>query len=151
MVLPLSLFDPLEFLSASTVGFSGTRTGMSAAQRAAFSDLLVRVGAQVLHHGDCVGADSDAHDAARELGLRVVGHPPVDPRLRAWRDCDELRDEFEYLVRNGHIVAESSLLVATPAEPVEQPTGGTWWTVRRARERQVGCVVIAPDGTLSTS
>lgn len=46
------------------IGFTGTREGMAPAQQGAVFAVLTRLraeGAEWLHHGDCVGADTEAH------------------------------------------------------------------------------------------
>lgn len=89
------------------VGFTGTRYGMTAAQRESVKALLVRLGATELHHGDCVGSDAEAHDVARELGLRVVVHPPVDESLRAFKAGDETREPKTHFARDRDVVHET--------------------------------------------
>ena len=121
------------------IGFTGTRQGMTESQKIALRDLLASHPGAVLHHGDAVGADAEAHDIAVALGCTVVIHPPTIERQRAFKTAAEIRPPKPYLVRNKHIVRETALLIAAPAEPVEQLRSGTWSTVRYARRlgRQV--------------
>ena len=111
------------------VGFSGTRKGMSAKQKSAFQILLA---GDVLHHGDCVGADADAHQIARRAGVHIALHPPVDDSLRAFCDYDAWYDPKTYLDRNRDIVNASTVLVACPGVMKEQHHGETWFTIRYA-------------------
>lgn len=101
-----------------------------------------------IHHGDCIGADAEAHDIARFHGMRCVGHPPSNPIKRARKFVDEWRGEKSYLDRNKDIVRETDWLVATPGEFTEQLRSGTWSTVRYARRIGKRVVVILPDGSL---
>jgi hypothetical protein len=55
--------------SAAAIGFTGTRRGMTVAQRKTLRSLLL-TGSGKLHHGDAIGADAEAHDIAIALGRR---------------------------------------------------------------------------------
>jgi hypothetical protein len=113
---------------------TGTRFGMSEEQNYLFYERLVNLGATVLHHGDCVGADAQAHSIACELGLFTVGHPPSNPVNRAWCECDELWPEKGYIERDRDIVNCCEILLATPKHQHEILRSGTWTTVRYARK-----------------
>ena len=68
---------------------TGTRAGMTAAQKTAFIDLLNKHESELqqLLHGDCIGADAECHKLARDVGgreLAVHVYPPKDERQRAW-------------------------------------------------------------------
>ncbi len=136
------------------LGFTGTRNGMTEAQKRKFAALLRERGVTELHHGDCVGADEDAHNIARQHGINIVIHPPVDSADRAF--CmgayytHQPRTHFQ---RNRDIVADTDALAATPLLEVETPTGGTWYTIRAGRKRHVAggvyqVFVIWPSGKL---
>ena len=116
------------------VGFTGTRERLTTAQRYALAALFARLTVTALHHGCCVGADLTAHAIGRTNGYHIVGHPPTVGAFRADVQCDEMRPERDYLIRNTDIVAESDVLIACPKEMTEQPRGGTWSTVRKARK-----------------
>ncbi len=141
------------------VGFTGTRTGMTAAQRRAVEALLMKIDAEfqeiiTVHHGCCIGADEEFGDMCRESGMTIVGHPPLIEAFessRAVAACDELIPEAPYHVRNQAIVDESGVMIATPRESQPQPAGGTWMTIRMAlRALRAGKLVrlhvIGPDG-----
>jgi hypothetical protein len=130
------------------IGFTGTRLGMTGRQQTTVSELLRDLNGTAAHHGDCVGADADFHRLARATGAWIVGHPPTDPRLRAFCDFDEERPPLPYLVRNEAIVTETDLLIAAPATATEEQTGGTWHTVRCARRVGRRVVIVWPNGTL---
>lgn len=120
------------------LGFTGTQAGMNETQLALLEDLLVDLRSEVTeaHHGDCIGADKQFHDAIRRLipKAKLVGHPPCDAKKRAWCQFDELWDEYDYLVRNQHIVDCSTMMIAAPNERDEKLRSGTWSTIRKARK-----------------
>lgn len=120
------------------VGFTGSRNQPTEEQVGKLGLALIVVGATELHHGDCVGSDAAAHNVARNLGLRVVVHPPINDNWRAFCVPDEIRPEYEYLDRNRHIVEDTDLLIALPDGP-ERKRSGTWSTIRYAHSlgRQV--------------
>lgn len=132
-----------------TFGFTGTRRGMTDAQKAALRELL-RSGTGHFHHGDCVGADSEAHDIADQCGYAIILHPPSNYKDRAWREVPAhmMRPEKPYMARNQDIVLNTGALIAAPAEHDEQPRGGTWSTVRFARKSGKTVILILPDGAI---
>ena len=133
------------------VGFTGTRSGMTSEQKSTVRQLFMKY-RFTLHHGDCVGADADAHDLAREAGAaHIVVHPPIKDDLRAFKSGDELRTPKSYFARNRDIVNEAHLLVATPFT-AHETQGGTWYTINYARKRKaagdpITIIVVLPDGT----
>jgi hypothetical protein len=106
-------------------GFSGTSLGMTTTQKDALRNYLSG-GSGELHHGDCIGADAEAHGIALEYGYRLVLHPPTNHSKRAWCSAraDLVRRERPYLGRNRDIVDETITLIAVPAEFEEQQRGG---------------------------
>lgn len=102
------------------------------------------------HHGDCVGADEEAHQLAVALRLDVILHPPELDRRRAW--CENYvaeREPAPYLDRNHNIVDETEMLVAAPATKDEQLRSGTWATVRYARKQGRSIYFAWPDGYMT--
>lgn len=98
------------------------------------------------HHGDCVGADAEAHDFVRELAPKctIVGHPPNIDRYRAFKQCDVLWPCKPYLVRDRDIVVCADRLIATPKGSHEILRSGTWTTIRYARKAKKEPIVIKP-------
>lgn len=130
------------------VGITGTRKGVSKKRIAKLQGLLrqVSVGRDlVLHHGDCVGADAQAHNVAVALGSHIVVHPPENNKLRSYRNHwrATFRDPKPYLARNKDIVNESEMLIGLPVDVNdEQYKGGTWSTIQYARKRGVKVVLV---------
>lgn len=134
------------------IGFTGTQRGMTTAQRQTVELLLRMPDVPHLtrfHHGDCVGADAEAHRIARMVGLYIVVHPPEIAAARAYCAADELWDERPYHVRNRDIVNSCTVLVATPATRQEILRSGTWATIRFARKRGKRIFVIEPSGRIT--
>lgn len=129
------------------IGFTGTRHGMTDAQIEGFSKYLAD--AEEFHHGDCVGADWQAADAAwRRCGVKVVCHPPTESGLRAWTDFNDVTHKPRpYLARNRAIVDACHHLIACPQSAVEEQRSGTWSTVRYAVKIGKPVTIIFPDGS----
>jgi hypothetical protein len=110
-----------------TLGFTGTRKGMTAGQKTQLRDFFYAITLNgddaaeykhEFHHGCAVGADTEAAAAARRHKCIVFEHP-IDARGP--------------LERNRDIVAACDLLIAAPETDTEQLRSGTWATVRYAR------------------
>jgi hypothetical protein len=144
--------------SQAIAGFTGTREGLSAFQRENLFNFLTASRPYGLHHGDCVGADEEAHGIASMLSIPVVVHPPSSKKFRAfcgkkkgmlpqplvsWHHCKP------YLERNRNIVDSATYLIACPKENQRPQAmgGGTWYTVDYALKQVVSPVYLFyPDG-----
>lgn len=140
-----------------TVGFTGTRDGMSDAQRSAVEDWLVNayLAQEPMRaaHGCCVGADAEFARIVRTACPRahIVGWPSDMAGLTsklACMCCDEIHDPQPPLIRNRCIVDECNTLLACPKGP-EERRSGTWATVRYARKLGRPVVIFQPDGTVA--
>lgn len=132
------------------LGFTGTRNGLTTEQ---MTSLHREFGSHAgpgtyLHHGDCVGADADAHHIARRHDLTIHAHPPHLTTRRAFTIADREWPPMPYLERNRAIVDACTLLYVGPGGP-EQVHSGTWATVRYARKRGRHIIIIWPDGHLT--
>lgn len=139
---------------------TGTQIGSTPQQAAALQFLLAKLSrglehSPTVHHGDCVGVDSEAHDIAMDLGLRVEIHPPDSPSKRAFRTGDVIHPRRPYLVRNADMALACDVIIAVPKRPCEEIRSGTWATVRAARRimensRGNRTIYIAwPDGQIT--
>lgn len=119
------------------VGFTGTQAGMSQHQKEQFVLKMLELNPTQFHHGDCIGADAEAHDIVREFfpNVRIVGHPPDSDKKRAFKKCDEYRECLPYLERNHNIVDETDFLIGSPKQDEEELRSGTWATIRYSRKR----------------
>jgi hypothetical protein len=118
------------------IGFTGTQLGMSQHQEEQFVLKMFELNPTEFHHGDCIGADADAHDIVREFfpDVKIVGHIPESNAKRAFKKCDEYRNPLPYLIRNHNIVDETEFLFGSPKADSEELRSGTWSTIRYARK-----------------
>ena len=132
------------------VGFTGTRQGMTAAQQSTLEEELRRLYLlpTEFHHGDCIGADEQAHALALDLNYLVVLHPPTKIRFRAFcSGASATRAPHPYIWRNHNIVNECNQLFACP-ESDERLRSGTWATIRYARKQGKPTYIITPQGEI---
>jgi hypothetical protein len=147
------------------IGFTGRSTPVPSFQYEAAQELLLLLrryppapnrpglapARPVLHHGDCINADAVAATIARSLGYWIHGHPPTNPKARAWFENDRTAEPLPYLRRNRAIVAASQILVAMPDSYEEKLRDGTWATVRYARQAKIPILLILPDGRIKNA
>lgn len=131
------------------IGFTGTRKGMTDAQKEAVRLILIGLGTPAwLHHGWCDGSDAEADEIARPIGYKVIGHPPLDTKYKADLPEPEIMcDPKPYLDRDLDIAIASSILVAAPKGFEEEFRSGTWATIRRGRVHCQFVIVVWPDGS----
>ena len=84
-------------------GFTGSRRDGTKAQIESVEKIMSALTGW-FHHGDCVGWDARSHNIARSVGLQICVHPPLNNRLRAFCEGDEMRAPKEYILRNHDIV-----------------------------------------------
>lgn len=131
-----------------SIGFTGTRTGMSPIQKDIVFKILSKHNG-FFHHGDCIGADAEAHDFVHMLGSFVIHvHPPANPVNRAYKQGHVMHPVKDYYARNADIVNQCQYLIACPKD--ESKKGGTWWTINFARRRDVlrKFTIIMPNGDI---
>lgn len=138
------------------IGYSGSRHGMTRPQMLAVSDylhhtLLVNDWDEPLiefHHGDCTGGDAQAHVIATVTRCRIIAHPPLNSKYRAWCQADEIRPPDGYLRRDWAIANETGELLATPSSPVPDVHSGTWITAMYAVQLGHPARLFMQDGSL---
>jgi hypothetical protein len=141
------------------IAFTGTQEGMNEFQCETLHNRLVSAMAHALaidntdpqnhygvyefHHGDCIGADAQAHEIALILGYSIAIHPPLNPSKRAW--CDSyirICEPKEYLVRNREMVDECDFLFVAPKSNKEELRSGTWSTYRYADKKDMRTSIL---------
>lgn len=127
------------FFLTYIVGFTGSSEGMSKNQIVqcwhwlGFFKAIDKTSFE-FHHGDCVGADDEAHEIARLHKYKTVAHPPINESKRAFKKADVILEAKKYLTRNKDIAKVCDVLLAAPKEDVEVLRSGTWSTIRKARK-----------------
>jgi hypothetical protein len=129
------------------IGITGTRQGATTKQLIVFKELLYSFEMVELHHGDCLGADEQAHDIARGHCIIII-HPPENPKYRAFCEgAHEVLPMKEYKKRNCDIVDAAELVIGLPKKEYEEQRSGTWHALRYARKIGKPVIVIWPNGT----
>lgn len=137
----------------SKIGFSGTQDGMTLEQRSKFVYLPSELFPDELHHGDCIGADNEADDAAMTRKMKIVVHPPINPKKQAFCNLKPYSNRIvlsprDYIDRNHDIVDQTECLVATPKNNI-QLGSGTWSTINYARKQNKDVFVVWPNGKIT--
>ena len=133
------------------VGFTGTQVGMTQAQRELVSLYIKELctGDQ-FDHGDCIGADTDAHNIALQFGCKIHIHPPINESKRAFNESFTMMyDPKPYLDRNHDIVDSVDIMIATPKDLVEELRSGTWATIRYATKMRKPIIICYKDGSVA--
>jgi hypothetical protein len=68
--------------------------------------------------------------------------------MRAWKNSHHIHRPKGFLTRDQDIVRDTDVLIAIPAEGVEQHRSGTWATVRFARKLGRDIWIVLPDGQI---
>lgn len=134
-----------------SIGFVGTRRGVTAAQERRLAALLARWEPGWLHHGDRTGADATVHHLARSLGWKIATHPSTIVQRRAMLAGDITHPPAEPLVAHRQIVRQCDVLLAAPATVAEVLRSGTWAAIREARRLGTTRIVVGPNGEVIES
>jgi len=141
----------------ASVGFTGTRKGMTLAQEALVIDILKSEDFTEYHHGDCVGADKQFHklitDKYKRSGMYygthstsfpIIVHPPDNDKHRAFCKEGKILKPKPYLKRNKDIVDSCDLLIAcpNPKDEINKLRSGTWSTIRYAKKQGKDIIII---------
>lgn len=133
------------------IGFTGTRKGLTAWQKEQLVCLLAMIDMDKaiieFHHGECAGADWDAHQIIRKHYPLVLihVHPPTDETHVASVYADTRSNPKEYLERDRDIVNCTDILIACPDGFKERRRSGTWYTARHARKKMKDVVYLYPS------
>ena len=130
------------------IGITGTREGATIEQIDQVTEFLQLHQAEgnEFHHGDCRGVDVQAAAIARELGYKIVCHPPTSDEQQGFFGGDEVRKPAGYLQRDRAIVDSTEVLLVVPLQTEWQPKGGTWYTHDYAQKTGKPVQVFYPKG-----
>lgn len=132
------------------IGVTGTREGATDAQLTSLIEYMSKLGSEhELHHGDCRGVDVQVAVTARELGWKIVCHPPEKSEQRGYFGGDIIHPELDYLTRDRKIVDETEILMVVPLQSTPQKKSGTWYTHDYAVQKRKPLRIFYPDGTIS--
>lgn len=166
---------PREIKHEKKVCFTGTRHGMTASQRQAFTAWIESEHPDQFFHGACVGSDEQSVQVARDVfdqWIYIVACPGFfmkggqhenggirgEPKERsqiAMRLSDLKMGPQTHLLRNRHMVLTTHEVVATPwqGRELEPPMGktgigGTWYTIQYALKLGKKVTIIWPNGDI---
>lgn len=136
----------------SIIGFTGTQEKITSQQHKIIEKIFALPNIKEIHHGDCIGSDTNIHDIYRNVNKngKIIIHPPNFDKKRAYNHGDVINKPYPYLTRNRHIVNESDILLACPKEQHEVKRSGTWATIRYAKKLGKKIYIIYPDGSHET-
>ena len=126
------------------IGFTGTREGMTQHQKEQFVLKMFELLPTEFHHGDCKGADAEAHDIVREFlpKVKIVVYPPLSFRRRAMKQGDVTMEPEAYIKRDYRIVDSVDFIIGAPKTDTEQIRSGSWTTIRYARKTNKAYTVL---------
>ncbi len=126
------------------IGFTGTREGMTQHQKEQFVLKMFELLPTEFHHGDCEGADAEAHDIVREFlpKVKIVVYPPLSFRRRAMKQGDVTMEPEAYIKRDYRIVDSVDFIIGAPKTDTEQIRSGSWTTIRYARKTNKAHTVL---------
>ena len=128
------------------VGFTGSQHGMSEKQVKAFRAYITSHEIHTFVHGDCIGADAQAHVLMRQerLDTKIFVKPCTLVGKRAFCVGEVIALPKAPLERNHDIVDCCDVVIATPATSSEVFRSGTWATIRYARRIGKPVVILLP-------
>ncbi len=145
----------------TTVGFTGSRLGMTKKQVYELRKYLKKLQPKVFLHGACVGCDEQAvmDLSQQEVVPWIVAYPGVS-RARgeshhrskiAITLSNEVMPEAGYFTRNKFIVSRADIVVGVTnflryEEPEWGTGGGTWQTLQFAAQVKKPHVIVWVDG-----
>lgn len=130
-----------------SLGISGSRDGLTLHQRAFMLSWMRNHNAQVVHHGDCIGADEQVARLFSTTFSYIIAHPGHIAAMRANCEVNDLTlSPLNTLVRNRFIVKHSNHILAFPSQRSPGTRSGTWYTIDYAQKQNKPVTVVLPSG-----
>jgi len=152
LIFPETIMDEKHsgFINERTVGFTGSRIGMSDFQLLQLRILLSSAESiREVHHGGAKGGDAEFHFLVRRLrpDLKIIIHPATDGGQDVLIDAagSIYLNPKRSQLRNRDIVQSSEVLIAAPASDIEPIRSGTWATVRYARKTGKCAIILSRE------
>jgi len=128
------------------IAFTGTQNGMSDRQKRTLRGIMNFFSEDtnlIFLHGDCVGADADAHAIVNEFAIDIELFPCDIKEKRAWCKGAKLTHaRIPPLKRNDIMAKRCDLLIAAPKSLHEEIRSGTWATIRYARKYDKSIIIL---------
>jgi len=139
--------EQTKIVREGVVGFTGTRKGLSTAQKASLLNVLKFLRPRVVHHGGAEGADTEFHKMVLSLGVKIVIHPSTLAEYE-WENDDKVsvQESLPPLLRNRQMVDAVDVLIACPFQDYEVLRSGTCATIRYARKRRKIIIFVTRAG-----
>lgn len=142
----------------NVLGMTGTRDGMTEAQKTTCLKLFLEFKPDIYIHGCCQGADQDFHHLIIKTTLgkkcpQIEGYP-----ASIWQEQWAADQQFHHL-HKGYTYKERDLIIATrskwflgfPRGYEEELRSGTWMTLRMRRKLNKSFIIVLPNGTPTTA
>ena len=134
-----------------SLGITGSRNGLTVEQYNQFKMLTDKMILKEVHHGGCVGVDSEMHQYFTDVRkIKTILHPPLCQDLQGVFMADEVRPPLEYLTRNKNIVNYSDVVIGFPDHEKEIVRSGTWATIRYSKKSNKRTYIVYPSGSVES-
>ena len=119
------------------LGFTGSRNGLSIAQKKFLTEYIKNHDIDEAAHGDCVGADAEFHDLLKKHKptCKISVFPSIYGKWRAYRDGDYTHEPLAAKDRDFLIVEFANIFIGCPPTDFEILHSGSWVTIRMAQKR----------------
>lgn len=130
------------------ITFTGTQEGMTNCQKRTLHKILNFFSEDtslIFMHGDCIGADAQAHTIVKEFAVDIELFPCNIKEKRAWcKGAKVTHAIMSPLKRNDVMAKRCDLMIAAPKSLKEEVRSGTWATIRYGRKYNKTIILLVP-------